>query len=231
VLEENHQLNTVQLSLDDFYLTRAERKHLAGSVHPLLETRGVPGTHDVALAHATLDDLFSLSVNSYANLPRFDKAADDRASEADWDLVNQDIDVIILEGWCLGVPAQEDDELLESVNDLEKNEDADASWRTYVNNILRDDYQPLFERVDYLTVIQAPSFEVVYEWRSLQESKLMRKFAGAERTMDSEKLNRFIQHYERITRHCLKVLPHKANTVFVLDKDHQIIRRQDKKVS
>src|SRR6185437_8649015 len=37
------------LSLDDLYLTKAERSRLAQEVHPLLGTRGVPGTHDVAL--------------------------------------------------------------------------------------------------------------------------------------------------------------------------------------
>ena len=37
------------LALDDFYLTHDERAELARSVHPLLATRGVPGTHDLAL--------------------------------------------------------------------------------------------------------------------------------------------------------------------------------------
>jgi len=46
-------------SLDDFYLTRAERQHLATSVHPLLKTRGVPGTHDFALIQETFGQLSS----------------------------------------------------------------------------------------------------------------------------------------------------------------------------
>jgi D-glycerate 3-kinase len=50
-------LNCVSLSLDDFYLTRAERETLAAEVHPLLKTRGVPGTHDVSLALQTIDSL------------------------------------------------------------------------------------------------------------------------------------------------------------------------------
>ncbi|PTT43253.1 kinase, partial [Stenotrophomonas sp. HMWF022] len=42
------------LSLDDLYLTRAERQKLARAVHPLFATRGVPGTHDVALGVETI---------------------------------------------------------------------------------------------------------------------------------------------------------------------------------
>jgi len=47
----------VALSIDDFYLTRAERLRLAKEVHPLLATRGVPGTHDLDLANAVLTAL------------------------------------------------------------------------------------------------------------------------------------------------------------------------------
>ncbi|MYJ73656.1 MAG: hypothetical protein F4089_00575, partial [Gammaproteobacteria bacterium] len=36
------------LSIDDFYLTKEQRLQLAEDVHPLLATRGPPGTHDVA---------------------------------------------------------------------------------------------------------------------------------------------------------------------------------------
>ena len=42
--------SAVSLSLDDFYLTREERFQLSRDTHPLLATRGVPGTHDTALA-------------------------------------------------------------------------------------------------------------------------------------------------------------------------------------
>ena len=42
-------LRSAVLALDDLYLTHAERRRLAADIHPLLATRGVPGTHDVAL--------------------------------------------------------------------------------------------------------------------------------------------------------------------------------------
>ena len=41
-------LGVAVLSLDDLYLTRAQRQRLALDVHPLLATRGPPGSHDLA---------------------------------------------------------------------------------------------------------------------------------------------------------------------------------------
>lgn len=50
VLMVEHNQRAATLSIDDLYLTRAERERLGREVHPLLATRGVPGTHDPALA-------------------------------------------------------------------------------------------------------------------------------------------------------------------------------------
>ena len=48
VLLVEHNQTGVTLSLDDLYLSRAERARAAAEIHPLFATRGVPGTHDVA---------------------------------------------------------------------------------------------------------------------------------------------------------------------------------------
>src|SRR5688572_3692030 len=68
-------LPAIALSIDDFYLPRATRAELAQHVHPLLQTRGVPGTHDVELALATIE---SLAGEEATPVPVFDKAIDDR---------------------------------------------------------------------------------------------------------------------------------------------------------
>ena len=68
-------LRTVVLSIDDFYLGRRERLALGREVHPLLATRGAPGSHDVALAIDTID---ALREGRATKLPRFDKIADRR---------------------------------------------------------------------------------------------------------------------------------------------------------
>ena len=64
------------LSIDDLYLTKAERDELARTVHPLLATRGVPGTHAPAMGCAVIEKLKTLGQGEALKLPRFDKLSD-----------------------------------------------------------------------------------------------------------------------------------------------------------
>lgn len=224
MLDNRFHLKTTILSLDDFYLSHAARQHLGQSVHPLLVTRGVPGTHDITLA---LDTLHRLRCSSDdVALPGFDKASDDCTAAGDRHHTRAPRDVIILEGWCIGVSPQTEAELVEPVNALEINEDSDASWRRYVNNRLAADYQDMFAGIDYLIMLKAPSFDCVLEWRSLQEAKLAARHADqpqpGSRIMTPDTILRFIQHYERLTRHCLATLPAQADAVLQLDHEHRI---------
>ena len=47
ILTKYFNLNVFKISIDDFYKTRKERISLSKNVHPMLLTRGVPGTHDI----------------------------------------------------------------------------------------------------------------------------------------------------------------------------------------
>ncbi len=221
-------LRSLCLSIDDFYLGQAERRKLAESVHPLLKTRGVPGTHDVVLLQSTLDQLKTASASARIPIPRFSKATDDRMSPAEVRLQDGALDLVILEGWFVGATAQDNLELEKPLNELEKDEDADGEWRRFVNGKLQSDYQSIFQLLDRLLMLRAPSFEQVYEWRGLQEEKLRRASdSAATAIMSSEQLRRFIQHYERLTRHCLDTLPEQADTVFELNSEHRVIARKD----
>lgn len=227
--KEEYQLNTIVLSLDDFYHTRQQRQSLATSVHPLMATRGVPGSHDISLA---LDTIRKLCAGKTPTLvPRFDKANDDRHLQEKWDCVNEKIDLILLEGWCLGAEPQADNMLVEPINELEKSKDANGIWRQYVNQQLHDIYPPLFKLVDTLIMLKAPSFECVHKWRLEQETRLKSSLLLADKnsdhvstlTMDAIAITHFIQHYQRITQHLLKTLPEKADTLFMLDENRKII--------
>ena len=109
-------LATAVLSLDDFYLTRAEREGLARTVHPLFVTRGVPGTHDMALLGQVLDCLLTSARRDVVHIPRFDKPSDDRLPEVDWRCWQGQADVVLLEGWCVGARAQAAEELAAPCN-------------------------------------------------------------------------------------------------------------------
>src|SRR5690606_10913395 len=127
-----------------------ERKRLAHSVHPLLGTRGPPGTHDLALAVATLDALRS---GHATRLPRFDKLSDRRLPASHWPIV-EDADFIVFEGWFLGTPAQPETALHHPVNALERDDDSDGRWRRYCNAALADACPALWQRIDRLLFLQ-----------------------------------------------------------------------------
>lgn len=215
LLKELMGLNCINLSIDDFYLTYAERQILARTVHPLLATRGVPGTHDIELAISTIN---KLRASGHVNIPRFNKAIDDRLPAADWQRKQAPVDVIVLEGWCLAVPAQSEQELLPALNVLEQQEDPTGIWRNHVNEQIRTVYTPFYNMIDYLIMLKAPDFAKVFEWRQNQENKLAALQAAGQknRVMNKEQLIRFIHHYERVTRHGLKILPQRADVVFEL---------------
>ncbi|TAK98233.1 MAG: kinase [Rhodospirillaceae bacterium] len=206
------------LSLDDLYFSKDERQRLAATVHPLFRTRGVPGTHDVALGEAVLDDLAREGVT---RLPRFDKRRDMRLPHDAWDAVDGPADIILFEGWCVGARPQADDELAAPVNSLERDEDPDGAWRRAVNGALRGDYRRLFDRLHMLVLLAAPSFDVVAGWRIEQEATLRHNLeARGESTdglMSDVDIARFVLFYERLTRHILEEMPGRADLVIRLD--------------
>lgn len=212
------------LSIDDLYLTRAEREHLARTVHPLLGTRGVPGTHDVRLG---LDILAAIDRGETPALPRFDKARDDRFPPAQWGKAPAGCQVVILEGWCVGARPQHTSVLASPVNDLEKLEDAQGVWRRFVNEALAGEYQCLFQRLDLLLLLAAPCFDVVRDWRLQQEMDLRaRTGAGASGLMDEAGIEQFIRHYQRLTQHILAEMPGRADMTVWLSED-RTVRRMD----
>ncbi|WP_346993708.1 kinase [Alteromonas gracilis] len=216
----------VSLSIDDFYLDQSERSALAIKVHPLLKTRGVPGTHDITLALSTLRQLDN---SERTALPRFNKATDNPFPKEQWPVIEQAPDFIILEGWCVGVPAQSSAEVKAPINHLEEVEDPLGIWRSFVNTELVGQYQTLFNKIDYSVMLKAPSFDCVYQWRLEQEHKLAASSKGeGSGIMSDEEVANFVQHYQRITEHALRSLPDKCDTVFRLDSTRTITEQDIK---
>ena len=227
-------LRVASLSLDDFYLGRTRRQELADSVHPLLATRGVPGTHELELLVEVLHRLVNAREQKAISIPAFDKSRDDRAASLDWTAGRPDL--ILLEGWFVGVSPQAPEALDVTVNRLEAEEDPDGAWRRFVNSRLGEYHDRVFSKFDRLVFLRAPDFASVYRWRGLQERKLREKSApdtgaGASAIMNDAQLRRFISHYERLTRHALATLPDRADWMFVLDETQQIVARVDRLVS
>lgn len=231
VLSKAYGFRVAGFSIDDIYKTRAERERLAREIHPLLLTRGVPGTHDVDLGLNTLRALKTAGAATPTPLPAFDKARDDRKPSTEWPIVRGRPDIVIFEGWCVGARPQSDDALAAPVNELEKNEDSDGAWRRYVNDRLKGDYATLFGELDRLILLKVPGMDSVFEWRSLQERKLAEKTGPEDRhrLMDDAALRRFIMHYERLTRHTLDEMPSRADLTLYLDEHHHFTHVHIKK--
>lgn len=196
----------VVVSLDDYYLSRAERLALAQRVHPLLRTRGVPGTH---AQPELLAALRQLRAGQACALLRFDKAVDDREPKPRH--VSGPCDLILFEGWCVGARAQSEAELLGPINALEEHEDRDAAFRRFVNTQLEGPYASLWRELNMLVYLAAPDFQSVHAFRAEQEANLNK---GA---MDETALTRFVQHFERITLHMLRTTPSDAEVIVQLD--------------
>ena len=216
VAEAGHRgWGAVALSLDDVYLTHAERDALGRDVHPLLRTRGVPGTHDLSLLGTTLDALAKASPENPIAVPRFDKGHDDRYDAHLWPTVAGAPRLVVLEGWCLGIGPETESALERPINALERDEDADGRWRRWVNGQLAR-YASIWHQLDALVVLQAPSWDVVAGWRDEAERPLRER--GEPRAMDEAALARFLQHYERLSRHALSTLGANADWCIPLDQ-------------
>jgi len=221
ILIQAQGLRAAVLSLDDLYLTHAERQRLAQTVQPLLATRGVPGTHDVQLGKNVIDHLLHAH---HTALPSFNKATDDRRPQSEWKIFDGPADIVLFEGWCVGAHPQPSSALVEPINQLERERDPYGIWRTYVNNALVK-YQALFLQIDFLILLEPPNFEIVARWRREQEDKLREKSAGEThlKIMTDTEIDEFIQHFERITRWIIKEMPSRADEVVNLDRNRRLI--------
>jgi len=224
-LQVEHDWRVAVLSIDDFYLTKVEREQLADDVHSLLRTRGVPGTHDLPMLTDCISKLRNLDATRSVRLPRFDKAVDDRADSSGWPVVTGSVDLIILEGWCVGSAPETGEALLQPINALEEQMDSTGDWRRYVNTQLKGPYADLFGQLDALIFLKAPNFDAIHRWRVEQEEKLAESTGHtAPEIMSSKEIEHFIQHFERLTKANLATLPAIAEVVLALDNNHDCIR-------
>lgn len=218
-------LRVLVLSIDDLYLPKAKRQRLAAEVHPLLATRGVPGTHDMELFREIVALARGEASRADLCIPRFDKGQDDQCPKGTA-FPREGVDAILFEGWCVGAVPEPVERLDDACNDLERECDPDGRWRRYVNQQLGDVYAKAFALLDYWVMLKAPGFEVVYEWRGEQERKLRDRLSEqgkpASEAMNEAELARFISHYERLTRWMLSEMPSRAHEVFFLGEDHDV---------
>ncbi|CAK7269947.1 hypothetical protein SEPCBS119000_003834 [Sporothrix epigloea] len=209
-LQDREGLETLVVSIDDFYLTRADQSALAAA-HPdnsLVQVRGEPGTHDVALLASFFDAVCN---GQPARVPEYDKAAfsgkGDRAAPTPKNpgrLVNgpgqRPLQVIIVEGWCVAFRSVEPGAIEAKWRQSGASPDSMSSklhthkleHLLFVNEKLTYYDSALTNRIDALIHLDARKTIYVYEWRREQEAAL-RRLRGT--GMTDEQVGQFVDAY------------------------------------
>ena len=223
ILRKYFKLNVFIISIDDFYKTRKERFLLSKRIHPLLMTRGVPGTHDINMM---LDFFKRVKGKKFRSLklPKFNKVTDDRYNKKSWYSLKKKPEIIIFEGWCVGAKAEKNNTLKKSVNSLEKLKDTELTWRRYVNEQLKTKYKQLYDQLNCLLYIKSSNFTLLKKWRIKQEKKLRlkNKRSNKFKIMSDKEVINFMQTYQRVTQSMFKYVPKYASIILTLKSNHQI---------
>ena len=223
ILTKYFKLKVFKISVDDFYKTRKDRNLLSKRVHPMLLTRGVPGTHDINLMLNFFKKIKSKKFKSL-KVPSFNKAIDDRSNKKNWQSIKERPDIIIFEGWCVGAKPLSTNSLKRSINSMEKVKDPKLVWRKYVNQQLKSKYKNLYSQLNCLIYLKAKNFSLLQKWRLKQEHKLKLKNMkkSKNKIMNKEDIFNFMQTYQRITENMFKTMPKFASIVMHLNSYHQI---------
>tara|TARA_B100000989_G_scaffold283097_1_gene248711 strand:+ start:1111 stop:2037 length:927 start_codon:yes stop_codon:yes gene_type:complete len=230
ILSIYFKLNVFKVSIDDFYKTRKERLRLSKSKHPLLLTRGVPGTHDIDMMNKFFQNVKKKKFKSML-IPKFDKSIDDRCNRKLWYKVKKKPDILILEGWCVGAKPEKKNTLNRSINKLEMNFDSKKKWRSYVNDQLKNKYAKLFDQLHSLLYLKAKNFAVLKYWRIKQERKLkLKNKRKNNKIMSNLEVLNFMMTYQRITQNMFKIAPKHSSIIIDLNDRHQIKRVKFKNV-
>ncbi|MGB3616434.1 MAG: hypothetical protein WBA10_21765 [Elainellaceae cyanobacterium] len=178
------------LSIDDVYLAFHERQQLQHQ-DPRLIWRGPPGTHDVALAISTLEQLAS---GHSAVIPRFDKSAYGGQGDRSVGETVTGVTIILFEGWFVGMRPIAPERLapdqlaampwpIETEADLAFARDSNARLWAYV---------PLWEKLNHLVVLHPVDYRLSQQWR--REAELAMTATGRSGMSDRD-IDRFVLYF------------------------------------
>lgn len=208
-------------SLDDLYLRHADLVAVA-KAHPanaLLQGRGQPGTHDVELGTSLLRSLARINDqadnsgsegaskgdgSSVVHLPCFDKSLHagqgDRAPSTT--SVCAPLDVVIVEGWCMGFVAHNPAELSRRYHQLLSTSSASSSspQPSYtarhpleslleINERLRGYAEAWYGDIDAFVQLRPVRLDDVFAWRLEAERAMRAQGKGA---MSDDEVHDFV---------------------------------------
>ncbi|ERN42669.1 putative kinase [Rubidibacter lacunae KORDI 51-2] len=189
------------LSIDDLYKTYAERQQLQ-QADPRLVYRGPPGTHDIPLGIDLLDRIRAGA--KPLTVTRFDKSACNGAGDrATPERVFEAIDILLFEGWFVGVPPLPENTFTNPSLPLPIVSPADRQFARDTNARLRD-YLPLWQRLDRLLVLYPQDYRLSKRWRREAEAQ---RIATGGAGMNPDAVDRFVDYFWRALHPELFVAP------------------------
>ena len=216
IIEKTSSKKVMLLSIDDYYLSKMDRYNISQQIHPLLITRGVPGTHNIKKLKEHLGQFKKKQFPIIT--PTFNKLKDDISKKTK---VFNKADVLILEGWCCGAKPIENKFLYKNLNKIERDLDKDFKWRKYYNSKLKKEYQQIFKTFDRIIYLQPPSFNFVLKWRYAQEKNNAKK-TKTKNFMNKNTTKNFILYYEKLTKWMIKNMPDNADMLIKVDNEQKI---------
>ncbi|KAH9952684.1 P-loop containing nucleoside triphosphate hydrolase protein [Russula dissimulans] len=208
--EDHSTIRVVTISIDDLYLPYDQLKALAAAHpdNPFLRGRGLPGTHDIALGLTLLQSLKEINhaPSNDIRIPRFDKSLfngeGDRLPESEWTAVPGRIDVVLLEGWCVGFYPQTRAYIEKRMNEVPLGLDGIFDPSVYslehvldVNERLGGytKWWDLFDICLQISPLSQNPYRPIYKWRSEQEDDMKAKRNG--QGMTDEQVKTFVDRY------------------------------------
>ncbi len=209
--------SSVSFSIDDFYKSYEERIKMAGKFrdNPFYQiARGMPGTHRVEYLKEVLE---KIKKGEKFEIPVFDKSLHDAAGDIEgYENVEERPDIVFFEGWLLGMPCINADELF----DICGKNDVDVSWfdAADLGNMMSfcEDYEKLWSYLDLFIVLEAESLKLHYRWRYEQEMSLRKRRGNG---MSKKEVYNFVNHYIPIT--LLIYEKAKPDMKLKIDKKHE----------
>ncbi|KAH6562002.1 hypothetical protein BASA50_004738 [Batrachochytrium salamandrivorans] len=202
-LQQTAGIRAVALSADDLYLPYTEQMHLASlnKTNPLLQYRGLPGTHSISLGHHILSGLSAHNNNpiySPIHIPIYNKALKggrgDRLPQSDWTAVTGHVDVVLFEGWFLGFkpcspeqvssiwcscpqsipcPSERDNhDPLPSSRIINNNNNYSCQNIDQIMAFLSDYEQQWYPHIDVFVHLAISDLSFIYDWRWEQEKSM-----------------------------------------------------------
>lgn len=181
--------HAVTLSLDDLYKTYRDREQLKKE-DPRLIGRGPPGTHDVEIGIELLDKI--RAGDTPISMPRFDKSAfQGQGDRATPEIINQKIDILLFEGWFVGVQPISETAFQSAPPPIVTEEDREFAID---NNRRLEAYLPLWNRLDGLIILSPVDYRLSQQWRKEAEQKMI---AQGKSGMSEAKINQFVEYFWR----------------------------------